>query len=71
MSTTASMIGAHGMGSLFWCTGLRIFLECDRCWLGANHIRDGASAFCGEKIPGRFENEPDRWCARRLLIRMD
>jgi pyruvate formate lyase activating enzyme len=58
-------------GGSTWCPG------CGRCvigrdWyqLGEYHIRDGACAFCGTRIAGRFENQPGRWGARRMPVRM-
>lgn len=58
-------------GGSTWCPG------CGRCvigrdWyqLGEYHIRDGACKFCGTRIPGRFENQPGHWGARRMPVRM-
>ncbi len=32
------------------------------------HLRDGACAGCGEPIPGRWEEEPGAWGARRMRV---
>lgn len=45
-------------------------LVIERNWyeLGKYEIKDGCCKHCGEKIPGRFENEKGNWGAKRLPI---
>jgi pyruvate formate lyase activating enzyme len=58
-------------GGSTWCPGCsRCVIERDWYQLGEYHIRDGACAFCGTKIAGRFGNEPGHWGTRRMPVRM-
>jgi pyruvate formate lyase activating enzyme len=58
-------------GGSTWCPGCgRCVIARDWYQLGEYHIRDGACAFCGTEIAGRFENEPGRWGSRRMPVRM-
>jgi pyruvate formate lyase activating enzyme len=58
-------------GGSTWCPGCgRCVIERDWYQLGAYQIRDGACAFCGTKIAGRFDNEPGHWGARRMPVRI-
>ena len=58
-------------GGSTWCPGCgRLVIERDGYQLGEYHIRDGACAFCGTTIAGRFENQPGHWGSRRMPVRM-
>ena len=58
-------------GGSTWCPGCgRRVIERDWYQLGDYHIRDGACAFCGTMIAGRFENEPGHWGSRRMPVRI-
>ena len=58
-------------GGSTWCPGCgRCVIERDWYRIGGYHIRDGACAFCGTRIAGRFENEPGHWGPQRMPVRM-
>ncbi len=48
----------------------RVLVERDGYQVGTWNLRDGHCRFCGGPIPGRFNDRPGTWDARRVLVRM-
>jgi pyruvate formate lyase activating enzyme len=58
-------------GGSTWCPGChRRLIERNGYEIGEYHLRNGCCAFCGASVAGHFDNEPGRWGARRLPVRL-
>jgi len=59
------------VGSSTWCP-LCQHLVIERDWyeLGAWNLKTGCCRYCGSVIPGRFEERPGTWDARRMVVRL-
>jgi pyruvate formate lyase activating enzyme len=58
-------------GQSTYCADCRaLLIERDWYTLGAWHLRGGACVRCGAKLAGRFADEPGRWGARRMRLRV-
>ena len=58
-------------GGSTWCPQCqRLLIERDWYVLGEWNLLDDACKFCGCKIPGRFEDTPGNWGARRQAVRL-
>jgi pyruvate formate lyase activating enzyme len=56
-------------GGSTWCPGCgELLIERDWYELGEWNLEDGKCRSCGYTIPGRFEDVPGRWGARRMPI---
>lgn len=59
-------------GGSTWCPGCgELLIERDWYELGEWNLEHGKCRSCGYNIPGRFEDLPGRWGARRMPIRLD
>jgi pyruvate formate lyase activating enzyme len=58
-------------GGSTWCPGCgRCVIERDWYVLGEWNLEHGCCRFCGERIPGLFEDLPGDWGARRQPVRL-
>jgi pyruvate formate lyase activating enzyme len=52
-----------------WCPGCgKLLVERDWFRLGQWNLSDGACKFCGERIPGVFDETPGDWGPRRRPV---
>lgn len=49
----------------------KLLVERDWYEVGAYNLRAGGCAFCGQSIPGLFEDRPGTWGRRRLPVRVN
>ena len=58
-------------GGSTWCPGCgELLIERDWYELGEWNLEDGKCRSCGHTTPGRFEELPGKWGARRMPVRL-